>query len=110
MVQRWMWIAWPAFLMAGVLEILVFSMVDPQELLWFGRPLELSREGIYTLGFFGFWSITAISSTLTALLAQSPQEVNPSPFPSAARPAESCLQEPYCDLTSIEIDPPPNDR
>ena len=26
--QRLMWIAWPAFLMAGVLEMLVFAMVD----------------------------------------------------------------------------------
>jgi hypothetical protein len=109
MVQRWMWIAWPAFLMAGVLEILVFSMVDPQELLWFGRPLELSREGIYTLGFFGFWGITAISSTLTALLAQSPEQVNPCLFPSEAR-HESCVQQTSSALTSIEIDPPQKDR
>ena len=29
--QRLMWIAWPAFLMAGVLEVLVFAFVDPQD-------------------------------------------------------------------------------
>lgn len=29
--QRWMWIAWPAFLVAAVLEMLVFALVDPSE-------------------------------------------------------------------------------
>jgi hypothetical protein len=49
--QRMMWIAWPAFLVAGMLEMLVFAMVDPQDLHWFGQPLEMSRQGIYTLVF-----------------------------------------------------------
>jgi hypothetical protein len=76
MAQRWMGIVWPSFLMAAVLEVLVFSMIDPHDLHWFGRPLEVSREAGYTLGFFGFWMITAASSTLTAVLAQAPAEVN----------------------------------
>ena len=50
--KRWMWIAWPAFLVAGVLEFLVFAMVDPQDLHWFGQPVALSRQGVYTLAFF----------------------------------------------------------
>jgi len=41
--QRLMWIAWPAFLVAGVLEVLVFAMVDPQDIHWFGQPIEFSR-------------------------------------------------------------------
>lgn len=49
--QRLMWIAWPAFLMAGVLEMLVFALVDPQDMHWFGQPLALSREGVYTIAF-----------------------------------------------------------
>jgi hypothetical protein len=76
MAQRWMWIAWPAFLMAAVLEMLVFSMVDPHDLHWFGHPVEVSREAVYTLAFFGFWMITAASSALTAILAQAPAQVN----------------------------------
>jgi len=56
--QRWMWIAWPAFLMAGVLEMLVFALVDPQDLQWFGHPLAMSREGIYTIAFLSFGSST----------------------------------------------------
>jgi len=27
-VQRMMWIAWPAFLVAGLLEVLVFGLVE----------------------------------------------------------------------------------
>lgn len=74
--KRLMWIAWPAFLVAGLIEMLVFAMVDPQDLHWFGHPLALSREGVYTLAFFAFWILTMLSSALTALLAMSPFEVN----------------------------------
>lgn len=71
-----MWIAWPAFLMAGVLEMLVFAVVDPASLHWFGQPLKLSREGMYTLAFFIFWGIIMTSSALTTLLSLSASEVN----------------------------------
>ena len=74
--QRLMWIAWPAFLLAGVIEMLVFAMVDPQSLHWFGQPLSLSREAVYTLAFFVFWLLTMASSALTTLLSMSPFEVN----------------------------------
>ncbi len=84
--QRMMWIAWPAFLMAGVLEVLVFSMVDPQDLQWFGQPLELSRQGIYSVAFFVFWVIAMVSSGLTVLLAMSPFDVNRCPVPGDDRP------------------------
>ena len=32
LAQRVMWIAWPAFLMAAVMEMVVFAFVDPSEL------------------------------------------------------------------------------
>ncbi len=76
MKQRLMWVLWPAFLVAGVLEILVFGMVDPQDLHWFGQPLDWSRQAVYTAAFFVFWGVTALSSALTALLSMSPAEVN----------------------------------
>lgn len=47
-MQRLMWIAWPAFLMAGVMEMVVFAFVDPEALQWFDQPVNLSREGVYT--------------------------------------------------------------
>lgn len=76
LAQRMMWIAWPAFLLAGVIEMLVFALVDPQSLHWFGQPLPLSREALYTLAFFVFWLLTMTSSALTTLLSMSPFEVN----------------------------------
>jgi uncharacterized membrane protein YcfT len=93
--QRLMWIVWPAFLMAGVIEMLVFAMVDPQDLHWFGHPLEISRQGVYTLAFFAFWVITAISSGLTTLLSMSPFEVNRCPLPEDGRP-DGCPKQGPC--------------
>jgi hypothetical protein len=86
--QRWMWIAWPAFLVACVLEMLVFALVDPVDLHWFGHPLALSREGVYTLAFFVFWGLTMASSALTTLLSRSPFEINRCPVPPEARHAD----------------------
>jgi hypothetical protein len=83
--QRWMWILWPAFLLAGVLEVLVFAMVDPSDLHWFGQPVTLSRQGIYTLSFFVFWAVTAASGALTTLLSMSSIEVNRSSAQGAGR-------------------------
>jgi len=77
--KRLMWVLWLSFLVAGVLEMLVFATVDPQDLHWAGQPLDLSREGIYTLAFFVFWGLTMIASALTVLLSMSPDEVNQLP-------------------------------
>ena len=74
--QRWMGVAWPAFLVAGLLEVLVFALVDPQDLRWFGQDLDLSRQAIYTLAFFAFWALAMLSSALTTLLGLSSAEVN----------------------------------
>ena len=82
--QRWMWIAWPAFLLAAVLEMLVFAMVDPGDLHWFGQPLDWSRQAVYTVGFFVFWAITMATSALTAMVRATS---TPAPVPSAADPA-----------------------
>ena len=92
--QRIMWIAWPAFLVAGVLEVLVFAMVDPQDLRWFGQPIALSRQGVYTVAFFVFWIIAMMSSGLTTLLSMSPFEVNRCPLPADDRPAGCPKQGP----------------
>lgn len=63
-------IAWPAFLIAGVLEMFVFMLFDPQDAHWLGRPLELSRQGVYTISFFVFWILAMASSSLSLFLSQ----------------------------------------
>lgn len=93
-LQRLMWIAWPAFLTAGVLEMLVFAFVDPQDMHWFGQPLALSREGVYTIAFFAFWLVTIASSALTTLLSMSPFEVNRCPVPVTERPTDCARHHP----------------
>ena len=74
-VSRLLMIMWPAFLAAGLLTMLVFAMVDPQDLHWFGHPLAMSRAGVYTLAFFAFWAIVMVAGGMTALLATPDIEI-----------------------------------
>ncbi len=76
LAHRLMWIIWPAFLVAGVAEFVFFTIFDPFDLHFFGEPLELSRQTIYTMGFFGFWALGIASSALTVFLERSPWELN----------------------------------
>ena len=82
-----MWIAWPSFLVAGLLEMLLFALFDPLELHGVAETVELSRTAIYTLTFFALWTATMLSSALTTLLAASPFEVNRCPLPPGGRPS-----------------------
>ncbi len=95
-MQRWMWIAWPAFLAAAALEVLVFALVDPADLHWMGGTLHLSRPAIYTLAFFVFWGVAMASSALTTLLSMSPFEVTRCPFTADQRPADCADKGPCC--------------
>lgn len=71
-LRRLLWILWPAFIVAGILEMLVFAMVDPQDLSWFGQPLAVSRAGVYTVAFFVFWGVAALASAMSVLLSTAP--------------------------------------
>lgn len=67
-------VLWPSFLMAGVLSGLVFALVDPGDLSWFGgAPLELPRQAVYTLGFLLFWLIISLAASLSVLMALLPE-------------------------------------
>lgn len=75
--QRAMTVLWPSFLMAGVLEMLVFAVVDPHSLHWFGGPpIQWPPLAVYTVTFFIFWAVISVSGALTHLLAAPPQEIN----------------------------------
>ena len=77
MKQRVLQIAWPAFVMAGCLEGMLFSVVDPHDLRWFGGPpIGWPALAIYTVTFIIFWTVIATSGALTALLSLSEDEVN----------------------------------
>ena len=66
-------ILWPSFLMAGLLEVLVFSLLDPAGLV---EASALSGTSIYTLGFLGFWIVTGLSSALSLWLAGLPPAIH----------------------------------
>lgn len=73
--RRALLILWPAFVMAGVLEMLVFAVVDPGALQWFGMdPIDWPRNAVYSVTFFIFWGVIATSTALTLLL-ETPVDV-----------------------------------
>lgn len=74
--RRLMWVLWPSFLVAAVANALFFTVLDPRDLTFFGEPIELSREVMYTLGFFAFWTIATASSALTVFLGRPARDVN----------------------------------
>jgi hypothetical protein len=74
-LHRWMWIIWPAFLVAGLMEVLVFAFVDPHDLRGWGADWGWSKEAIYTVSFFAFWGLAMLSSGLTSLLSMPPSEL-----------------------------------
>lgn len=70
-------VAWPAFLLAGVLEIAVFAFVDPRTLHTVGgAALGWSATAVYSAAFFAFWLVTAAACALTLLLQRAPLDVN----------------------------------
>jgi hypothetical protein len=78
MIRLALQILWPAFLMAGVLEVLVFALVDPSDMHWFGgAPIQASRQAIYTLAFMAFWAVIAVAGAITVLLLQGGGEGEP---------------------------------
>jgi len=64
-------VLWPAFVAAGVLELLVFAHVDPSDVHTLaGAPIDLSRQAVYTLSFFGFWAVIAAAGAVSSWLRE----------------------------------------
>jgi hypothetical protein len=75
--QRSAAILWPAFLVAAVLELLVFAFVDPASLHTLsGAALPLSETAVYSIAFFVFWGCTSAACALTVLLERGADELN----------------------------------
>jgi hypothetical protein len=68
----WMSVVWPAFLAAATLEMLVFGVVDPRDLLVSWMPANADpwpRAVIYSAAFVVFWLVCMACSALTLVLA-----------------------------------------
>ena len=89
MMQRLIHILWPSFLVAGVVNIVFTSLLDPLEILYRGEPLIEHRIAAYTIGFFVFWLLGSASSMMTCYFQRSADEINRCPLPPRNRP-EGC--------------------
>lgn len=73
-------IGWPAFVMAGVIETLVFAVVDPGGLHWFGGArIDWSAQAIYTVSFFIFWLVIATAGCISRALMTRKRDVRIEP-------------------------------
>lgn len=72
-------ILWPSFIFAGVLEAMVFAVIDPRDLRGFGGvPIGWTPLTVYSITFFIFWIVISGAGALTALLSLTADEVNAS--------------------------------
>jgi hypothetical protein len=70
------YVLWPSFVVAGVAEIVFFTFFAPEDLYLFGQPVALSALATYSIGFFCFWALCALSSYATRFLQRSGQDIN----------------------------------
>lgn len=60
-------LAWPAFIAAGILEMLVFSFVDPTDFAGLG----VSSLGVYSIAFLVLWVVVSAASAMSYFLISS---------------------------------------
>lgn len=85
LAKKLMWVLWPSFLSACLIEMLVFAVVDPQDLHWLGRNMEISRDAVYTIAFFVFWLIVSAASAMAIFLASTSSNVNTATLKDTSR-------------------------
>lgn len=64
-------VLWPSFLMAGVLEMLVFSVIDPGTVSlgsWQPAP-----DTVYSVAFLAFWAIISMAVSASLWMSAAPQ-------------------------------------
>jgi hypothetical protein len=77
MKYRALRILWPSFMAAGVLEMMVFAVIDPTDLRWFGgAPIAWSAQAIYTITFLIFWLVISTGGAMTVLLSLESDVLN----------------------------------
>jgi hypothetical protein len=69
MLKKMMWILWPSFIAAGIGVGIIFTLIDPMELVVLGDRVHASRTTVYSLGFFVLWAITALASAMSCFFA-----------------------------------------
>ena len=87
-MKLWVWILWPSFVVAAAANALFFSFFDPADLHPHAELAPGARVAAYTIGFFAFWALGALSSAFTCFLQRGAHEVNLAmcPLDDARRP------------------------
>jgi len=70
--QRFGAVLWLSFLMATAATGVFFSILDPDDLRYCVPFPEVSRMAAYTIGFFLFWLLTAVSGVLAVTFTYPP--------------------------------------
>lgn len=68
-----------SFFTAILGETVFFAVIDPQLLYLFGEPVEWSPMVVYSVGFFMFWALTALTAGLVILMLKPGAAVNQEP-------------------------------
>ncbi|MEE9342747.1 MAG: hypothetical protein V3V12_03840 [Gammaproteobacteria bacterium] len=76
-IQRIIAILWPSFILSGVATGVFFTVFDPDDLITSAGQVTMSRMAVYSIGFFLFWLLTTLSSTLTCYFRKPRKTVNP---------------------------------
>jgi hypothetical protein len=69
-----MWVLWPSFIAAGMGVGIVFTLIDPNELVVLGQPVHASRLAAYTIGFLMLWAVCSAACALSCYLQASAHE------------------------------------
>jgi hypothetical protein len=78
-MSKWIHLLSLSFFTAILGETVFFAVIDPQLLYLFGEPVEWSPMVVYSVGFFMFWALTALTAGLVVLMQKSAAEVNREP-------------------------------
>lgn len=78
-MSKWIHVLALSFFTAILGETVFFAVIDPQLLYLFGEPVEWSPVVVYSVGFFMFWALTALTAGLVVLMQKSAAEVNREP-------------------------------
>lgn len=58
-------VLWPSFIVAGIANTIFFSLFNPSEMAACRGGEAFSTIAVYSIGFFSFWALTAVSSFVT---------------------------------------------
>jgi hypothetical protein len=84
-MSKWFNLLWLSFFTAIVGETAFFTLIDPKQLYLFGDLVLWNSRVVYSVGFFMFWGLTALTAALVGLMLKSGADVNQEPEVRARR-------------------------